>query len=125
MIPTLTDLILGMCCSLVFSVTYTAIKNRKERRNRESRERQAKLEAFWKEEQLRLNPRAVLVDRLPPVEKYPEWDSFKQESCHTQRRLKLEHDRLRMEDLNRRMMYTSNRDEDISRQLEELKDFWK
>ena len=100
-------------------------KNRKERRNRESRERQAKLEAFWKEEQLRLNPRAVLIDRLPPIEKHPEWDSFKQESCHTQRRLKLEHDRLRMEDLNRRMMYTSNRDEDISRQLEELKDFWK
>lgn len=76
MIPTLTDLILGMCCSLAFTTIHTAIKNRKERRNRESRERQAKLEAFWKEEQLRLNPRAVLVDRLPPVEKYHEWGEW-------------------------------------------------
>lgn len=100
-------------------------RERKREIQAESQERQAKLEAFWKEEQLRLNPRVVLVGRLPPVEKHPEWDSFKQESCHTQRRLKLEHDRLRMEDLNRKMMHTSNRDEDISRQLEELKDFWK
>ena len=76
MIPTLTDLILGMCCSLVFTTIHTAIKNRKERRSRESRERQAKLEAFWKEEQLRLNPRAVLVDRLPPIEKYSEWGEW-------------------------------------------------
>ena len=50
--------------------------NRKNDRIRESRERQAKLEAFWKEEQLRLNPRAVLVDRLPPVEKYHEWGEW-------------------------------------------------
>jgi len=65
MIPTLTDLILGMCCSLVFTTIHTAVKNRKERRNRESRERQAKLEAFWKEEQLRLNPPPKRISGLP------------------------------------------------------------
>ena len=55
------------------------IQFRRERRRviqAESRERQAKLEAFWKEEQLRLNPRAVLVDRLPPVEMYAEWGEW-------------------------------------------------
>ena len=64
---------------MFFCVIFCAAKAfgyRKERRNRESRERQAKLEAFWKEEQLRLNPRAVLVDRLPPVEKYHEWGEW-------------------------------------------------
>ena len=50
--------------------------NKKYMKEVESRERQAKLEAFWKEEQLRLNPRAVLVDRLPPVEKYHEWGEW-------------------------------------------------
>ena len=65
-----------------FTVAYY-IQLRRERRRAiqaESRERQAKLEAFWKEEQLRLNPRAVLVDKLPPVEKYEwgEWDVCEQ-----------------------------------------------
>ena len=65
MIPTLTDLILAMCCSLVFTTIHTAIKNRKERRNRESWERQAKLSQFWKEEQLRLNPPPKRISGLP------------------------------------------------------------
>ena len=69
------------------------IQFRRERRRviqAESRERQAKLEAFWKEEQLRLNPRAVLVDRLPPVEKYAEWgewDACEQHLAQAERRL--------------------------------------
>jgi len=123
MIPTLTDLIIAMCCSLVFTTIHTAIKSRKERRNRESRERQAKLEAFWKEEQLRLNPRAVLVDRLPPVEKYSrhEWGWAEQYLVHAEQMAT----NRRIEEYSKKSMFASNRDEDISRQLEELKDFWK
>ncbi len=79
MIPTLTDLILyfwGLYWLLISMYGIFAYSEIRRRRNRESRERQAKLEAFWKEEQLRLNPRAVLVDRLPPVEKYHEWGEW-------------------------------------------------
>ena len=39
--------------------------NRKKDRKAESRERQAKLEAFWKEEQLRLNPPSKRISGLP------------------------------------------------------------
>ena len=75
-----------------FAVAYY-IQLRRERRRviqAESRERQAKLEAFWKEEQLRLNPRAVLVDELPPIEKYAEWgewDACEQHLAQAERNL--------------------------------------
>ena len=102
------------------------IQFRRERRRviqAESRERQAKLEAFWKEEQLRLNPRAVLIDRLPPVEKYSrhEWGWTEQHLVHAEQMAT----NRRIEEYSKKSMFASNRDEDISRQLEELKDFWK
>ena len=71
-------LVIAISPFLVGIAFYGAVlyANKKYMKEVESRERQAKLEAFWKEEQLRLNPRAVLVDRLPPVEKYHEWGEW-------------------------------------------------
>ena len=68
MIPTLTDLILyfwGLYWLLISMYGIFAYSEIRRRRNRESRERQAKLEAFWKEEQLRLNPPPKRISGLP------------------------------------------------------------
>ncbi len=60
-------LVIAISPFLVGIAFYGAVlyANKKYMKEVESRERQAKLEAFWKEEQLRLNPPPKRISGLP------------------------------------------------------------